>query len=422
MDHIIAENLDKYLNSTRLSMNQVAAKWGVSTPLLSQIKTGKKKAGLELGLKILREAGVDLNVRQQWLEERKTQGEESAKIFDDLKKERVEYRLQKNICEHLAANPILIDLFLDISLMKEKGLSWNGILKNFGEYGLDQVEFLVSAGLVEKRNDRFYIIQDKLPHAINAENSFGLMSGIFEIFRKKVVKQEFRGEFHFDITDVSQEGYEKLKELNIEFTKKMVNIIKETEQARTSGGIRVVAQNLIGVLKILIIAVFANVFIDNSYAQGNGLTGGASGKIITVDQVDVGELIAVPKQSFHYGKSPSTIIIDHEKKVKVEFQPGSFATPMFETKEEAVEGAVKINQIFKEGSINQDDARRLVQRYSVHCRDNSSDSMASNEAAKQIKKGSVVAIGFNVEQSYTPEGKPLFRAIGNYLIPCPTKN
>ena len=86
MKQIISENLTKYLSSTKLSMGQIASKWGVSTPLLSQIKSGKKKAGLELGLKILREAGVELTDRQKWLESRKTEGQESAKIFEDLKK------------------------------------------------------------------------------------------------------------------------------------------------------------------------------------------------------------------------------------------------------------------------------------------------------------------------------------------------
>jgi len=423
MEQIISESLNKYLGSTKLSMGQIASRWGVSTPLLSQIKSGKKKAGLELGLKILREAGVELTERQKWLEARKTEGEESAKIFEDLKKERTEFRLQKNICDHLTSNPILTDLFLDISLMKEKGFSWNGILKNYGEYGLEQIDFLMSSGLVRKEGDRYYIIQDKLPHALNPENSFGLMSGIFEIFKRKVKNEDFRGEFHFDITDVSQEGYEELKKLNIEYTKKMVAIIKNNEKPRVTGGIRVIAQNLVGILKVLIVVVLTGYFGQESYAQGNGLTGGASGKVISIDQINVGDLFGVARQSFSYGKTARSTVVDSERKLKVEFKPASLATPLFENKEDAIEGAVKVNQMFKSGSISREEARTLANRYQIHCGSSGTgNGMAMNEIERQIRKGSIVAIGFTVEQSFTPDGKPLYRAIGNYLLPCATKD
>lgn len=419
MEQLISESLNKYLGSTKLSMGQIASRWGVSTPLLSQIKSGKKKAGLELGLKILREAGVELTDRQKWLESRKTEGEESAKIFEDIKKERTEYRLQKNICDHLTSNPILTDLFLDISLMREKGFSWSGILKNYGEYGLEQVEFLMSSGLVRKEGERYFIVQDKLPHALNAENSFGLMSGIFEIFKRKVKNEDFRGEFHFDITDVSQEGYEELKKLNIEYTKKMVAIVKKNEQPRVTGGIRVIAQNLVGILKVFIIVILTGYLAQDSYAQGNGLTGGASGKVISIDQLSVGDLISFPKGSFSYGKTPRAIIVDHEKKLKVEFKPASLGTPFFETKQDAVDGAIKLNQLLKSGSVSREEALTLARRYMIHCSaGGSAPTVVMNEIETQIRSGAIVPIGFKVEQSYTPEGKPLYRAIGNYLLPC----
>lgn len=248
-DTVILENLNNYLDSTRLSMNQVAGKWGVSAPLLSQIKNGKKGPGIELGLRILREAGADLDTRKKWLENKKGNGDEVSKVYEDVRKERIEYKFQKDFCEHLEFNPILLDLFLDISLMNTKGFSWSGVLKNYGEYGLSQAQFLIDSGLVRKEDDRYFIIEDKLPHAIGPESSFGMMEAIFEVLKQKVKKEEFRGEFHFDITDVSPEGYEKLKELNIEFTKKMVDVIKQNEVPRLKGGIRVVAQNLVGVLK-----------------------------------------------------------------------------------------------------------------------------------------------------------------------------
>ncbi|PJB54251.1 MAG: hypothetical protein CO099_02550, partial [Bdellovibrio sp. CG_4_9_14_3_um_filter_39_7] len=105
------------------------------------------------------------------------------------------------------------------------------------------------------------------------------------------------------------------------------------------------------------------------------------------------------------------------------FKPASLATPLFESKEDAIEGAVKVNQMFKSGSISREEARTLANRYQIHCGSSGSgNGMAMNEIERQIRKGSIVAIGFIVEQSFTPDGKPLYRAIGNYLLPCATKD
>jgi transcriptional regulator with XRE-family HTH domain len=419
MDPIILDNLNQYLDSTRLSMNQVAGKWGVSAPLLSQIRNGKKGPGVELGLRILREAGADLETRKKWLENKKGNGDEVSKVYEDSRKERVEHRLQKNFCEHLEFNPILMDLFLDISLMKTAGFSWSGVLKNYGEYGLSQVQFLIDSGLVRKEDDRYFIVQDKLPHAMNSENSFGLMEAIFEVLKQKVKKEEFQGEFHFDIVDVSPEGYEKLKDLNIEFTKKMISVLKECEMPRLKGGKRIVAQNLVGVLKTLIVVMLVGLFgNDHSYAQGSGLTGGASGKFIAGDSMAIDMIDRAGRTSFTYGRTPRDITVSaNNKREKIQWKPINLATPEFTEKEEALKAAVRLNDILKNGGFSRSESRSIVQKYRSHCHTDGHTS-ALKRIYQEISKGGVKPVGFKVIESYSPEGTPRFRAVGNYLAPC----
>jgi len=423
MDPIILDNLNQYLDSTRLSMSQVAGKWGVSAPLLSQIRNGKKGPGVELGLRILREAGADLETRKSWLENKKGSGDEVSLVYNDCKKERVEHRLQKNFCEHLEFNPILMDLFLDISLMKNTGFSWSGVLKNYGEYGLSQVQFLLDAGLVRKEDDRFFIIQDKLPHAMNGENSFGLMEAIFEVLKQKVKKEEFQGEFHFDIVDVSPTAYEKLKELNIEFTKKMVAVIKESEMPRLKGGKRIVAQNLVGVLKTLVVVILLGLMGNqHSYAQGSGLTGGASGKFIAGENMAIEYISPAGRHSFSYGKSPRDIVISgsNDKRSRIEWKPINLATPQFSEKEEALKAAIRLNSLLTHGGFTQSEARSIVQKYRSHCKtDGASD--VKRRVQQEVSQGGIKPVGFKLVESYSPEGVPRFQAVGNYLAPCVEK-
>ena len=96
-------------------MDQVAKKWEISTAMLSQIKNGKKRAGIDLGLKILRESGANVEKRKSWLENRYTQeSKEYILVQEEFKRKKVEQSLQSEFCEMLESEPVLLDIFLDM--------------------------------------------------------------------------------------------------------------------------------------------------------------------------------------------------------------------------------------------------------------------------------------------------------------------
>ncbi|MDC1173909.1 hypothetical protein OAT67_00825 [Bacteriovoracaceae bacterium] len=357
----ISNSLEEYLNGTRLSMNQVATRWGVSTPLLSQIKNGKKKASLELGLKILRESGASINERKRWIESQGSKCSELGKVYKDEQKERVELKLKSNVSELLESHPIMIDIFLDISLMGTTGLSWNSILKNYGEYGFQYINQLIASGIVSKKNDRYFIVHENLPHALNLENSLGMMKSVFDRLKTSAQKEEFKGEFHFDLTDVSKEGYEKLKELNKEYSKKMIKIVKENEMPRIEGGVRIISQNITSILQCFCLIFL---FIGSptlTFAQGGGLTGGGSGMLVDDLNINIEDLKrAMPKGGFPT-KYPYKIRTQHfGETIELVYKPAAYATVYFSKKSDAIDSMIEMNKILQKGNLDSKEAKHIM--------------------------------------------------------------
>jgi transcriptional regulator with XRE-family HTH domain len=425
-DLIVSESLDNLLKGSRLSMNQIAGKWGVSAPLLSQIKNGKKKPSLELGLKILRESGATLEDRKRWMEERNAEGHELGRIYKDERKERVEFSLRKNIGELFESSPVLLDLFLDISLMKDKGLSWNGVFKNYGEYGLELSQTLIETGLVKKEGDRYFIVQDELTHTIDTENSLGIMKSVFESLKQKHKRDGFRGEFHFDLNDVSPQGYQQLKQLNVEYTRKMVAIIKENEMPRVRGGLRIVAQNLVSMLKCFVLLFVVAQGVDSTHAQGSGVSGGGSGKIVDSGAINIKELkrvLTVNSAGIGYpGRTPRALRIrDRGEHFELKYQTAAFLTPYFATEEAAVESVVELNKVLEHGNFGEKEATHIARNLPNRCKDwmgggNSNERRAMAKAFTQ--EGTIKPLGFKIHNSYTADGKPRFSAIAGFYIPC----
>lgn len=415
---LISESLERYVNGSRLSMSQIAERWGVSTALLSQIKNKKKTPSLDLGLKILRETGAPLDLRREWLTSfGKTQ--EVGLIIEDEKKERVEYKLKKSLSELFECNPILLDIFLDISFMKEKGFSWSGILKSYGEYGLSLVGLLIDSSIVEKRGDRYFIVKENIPHGINLESSFGIMKGTFDTLKQKVKKEEFRGEFHFDITDVSPQGYQKLKDLNIEYTKKAVAIIKENEMSRIKGGLRVVAQNIVALLKCFIfISLLPLCFNSPTFAQGSGLTGGGSGRLMQGMDSNISALRRSLKVENHGERLPYDIrTFSFGNRIDFEYHRAAVMTGFFASKEDVVDSVVEINKKVNEGKLSQTEMRSLMSNAPLRC----SLSLKAQEKRaleKIYKEGKIKPLGFKVNQSYSPDGTPRFQGVIQFALPC----
>jgi transcriptional regulator with XRE-family HTH domain len=277
---IISEHLVKYLAGTRLSMSQVAEKWGVSTALLSQIKNKKKVPGLELGLKILREGKADIEIREGWIKRETGEDGEVAKLQYDIERERNEIHMTEKVARQMQSDRLMADIFMDISYVNETGLDSQTIIREYGKLGLQKAAKLIGLGLVKLHQGKYIKNNFGKPHFFTPKTSFEFVGDVLKEQAKKLETGDFRGEFNFELNDVPEEVYEELKSMHKDYVTQVIEKIQMYQKPNLKGGRRVIVQMLTSALKcILFIIMITAINISGSWAgdEGNGLAGGASG-------------------------------------------------------------------------------------------------------------------------------------------------
>ena len=277
---LMAEHLNIYLSGTRLSMSQVAEKWGVSTALLSQIKNKKKVPVPRIRPKILREGKADISIREKWIKGETGNNGEVAKLHYDIERKRNEVQLTEKVARQIQSDRLMADIFIDISYMKEAGLSSQTIIREYGKHGISKAAKLIELGLVRLANGKYTKINLGIPHFFTPKTSFEFVGDILNEQAKKLETGDFRGEFNFELNDVPEEIYEELKTMHKDYIRQVIEKIQMYQQPNLKGGRRVIVQILTSALKcILFIFMFSITDLSSSWAidEGNGLAGGASG-------------------------------------------------------------------------------------------------------------------------------------------------
>lgn len=408
MNNLIADELNSYLGGTRLSMDQVAKKWSISTAMLSQIKNGKKRAGIDLGLKILRESGTDIETRKQWLDCRKSEeSNEYVMVKEEIKKKTVRTNLQEEFSKLLENEPVLLDIFLDIAIAEKAGISWNSIFKNYGEYGVELVSSLDETGLVRTEDNRFFIDAENAKFITNEITSFGIVKAIIEMQKTRKKRGQFQGELQYNVSDISKDAYSELIELNKSYVKKTRELIDGNEVHRLAGGIRVVCQSLVSVAKgTLCLLLVLNMF---STAEASGVEGGSSNKHLGgVEGGSTGLVLNTRKPRDFHGKfglkykyERTQLIVSHA----------------FNEKQVAVDAMIDLNKNFENGQYDSKTLRRMSIRHDEKCRGTTLDRVMK----KAGEKASIKPLGFSVTESFNGKGEPSYRVKADYYVPCEKK-
>lgn len=406
--NVVSDALNTYLSNTRLSMEQVAGKWNISSAMLSQIKNGKKRAGIDLGLKILRESGSDLDKRKTWLEKRHTEeSDEYHLIKEETQKRKIETTLQNEFSKILESQPILLDIFLDIALAEKNGISWNSIYKNYGDHGADLVMTLVDAKIVLHQDDKFFINEVNAYFISDDLTSFGIVKAIIELQQNRKRRNQFKGELKYDVTDISKEAYDELITLNKDYVGKVRVILQENEMHRLAGGIRVVCQSLVSLAKgSLCLLLLLSMFQTDSYAGGIG--GGASDQVAGGIGGGSSELIRAFKRPRDFtGRFGKRFI----------YEKASLSVPHhFTEKEQAVQEMVELNKRLVEGSYDKGILRRMNVRPNDKCK--SSQNLNSHSMRSALKKGGIKPLGFSLYESFSALGEPRFTIKADFYVPC----
>lgn len=245
---ILSEIVNKYLEESRLSLRQISKKWGMTSSMLSQLRNQKKTVGLNLGLKILRECGADIEIQKNWLqEELKRNSSEYESFLEDLSEDRKFQSIEKEGAQFLRSDLKKINLFLDIESMGEKGLSSNGIFKYHGLNGQKWANKMSELGLVEKTGDRFYIKKMNSWFVSDKETTHQVVTKILEDQREKYVYED-DSLINYFIGDVPEETFEEIKDLYMNFKKQVRVLIGKSDASRITDGKRIAFSMLLGEL------------------------------------------------------------------------------------------------------------------------------------------------------------------------------
>lgn len=271
--HLVANELQKFLDSSRLSLSGLAKRLNVSKAQLSLIKNSKKAPSLDLGLKILKYTGTGQDLRKQWaLGHLAQHSDEYEELENSVREELQKLKHTQSLCDRFEYNLTLMNIYLDV-VNSEKGITNYSIEKNYGKESLTLVEALNNAGLIEQKKD--VLVAANSRSVLTKRSSFNFMKTIFDDQRDKFDSGNWDGRFQFIMDDVDLEGQEKLQKLLQQTMKEAGEILKAHERPRSQGGKRMIFQVLSGMVKGPMLGlVFISLFSLNGFA--GGVEGGGS--------------------------------------------------------------------------------------------------------------------------------------------------
>ena len=278
-EQTLSMELNNYLSRSRLSMSQIASKLGVSKGHLSEIKNGKAQPALNTGLRILKTCGFSIDQRKAWAHfYNKTVSEEYFEVHDQWEKERPK-ELNEKVSTLLSSDIDLMNCYVDIVNSEEQGIEVTKLQDEYGKSIINKVKRLEIEGVLQIEEGNVLI--GPCDPIMTRNSSYELMKRVFDDQQLKYQTGDLNGKFKFEINDLSDEGYEALRELFDETMKQAAGIISDNKLNRDKGGKRYVFQTMVGQLKSVLMILFLGGFmaltsIGESYAQSGGLSGGST--------------------------------------------------------------------------------------------------------------------------------------------------
>jgi transcriptional regulator with XRE-family HTH domain len=282
---LLCQILGSYLNRSEVSLSSLATSLNISKSHLSDIKNAKARAGIDLGLKILKSCGATLETRREWLD---VSMREEIPEYEELQQLEAsgskETHLPENVGDQIGNNVELMHIALDIIEEKELGLSIAEFQDRYGKRGLQLVQLLISEGIVSSRYGRYYAEDVRL--ILSKRSSFSFVEGILREQREKHNAKTYEGRFEFQVDDVSEDVIKDLFNLHQEYMRGVAELIKKSRHLEKGKKVkRVFVQALSCVLRnnlaLLLITVAAFVCSSSLAVANQGGLGGGSNSVRT---------------------------------------------------------------------------------------------------------------------------------------------
>lgn len=274
--------LNVFLESSKLSLSQVAKKLGVSKGHLSEIKNGKAQPALNTGLRILKMCGLEAEQRKAWAHFYNTSiSEEYLEVHAAWQKENAR-KLNEKVSFLLARDLDLMNAYVDIVGEEDKGIHLVDLRYEYGRGIEGKLEKLVKQDViaVEQTDVGKLYKTGKVDPIMTKNSSYDLVKTLVDDQQMQYQAGEQKGKFKFHINDVDPEGHQLLVELLDRTMNEASKIMADHKKARKDGGERFAFEILLGKLKtfaFITLLGLATFFGDSSssFAQSGGLSGGS---------------------------------------------------------------------------------------------------------------------------------------------------
>lgn len=274
--------LNVFLESSKLSLSQVAKKLGVSKGHLSEIKNGKAQPALNTGLRILKMCGLEAEQRKAWAHFYNTSiSEEYLEVHAAWQKENAR-KLNEKVSFLLARDLDLMNAYVDIVGEEDKGIHLVDLRYEYGRGIEGKLEKLVKQDViaVEQTDLGKLYKTGKVDPIMTKNSSYDLVKTLVDDQQMQYQAGEHKGKFKFHINDVNPEGHQLLVELLDRTMNEASKIMADHKMARKEGGERFAFEILLGKLKtfaFITLLGLATFLGDSSstYAQNGGLSGGS---------------------------------------------------------------------------------------------------------------------------------------------------
>lgn len=287
----LSQVLEGYLSQNDLSLSSLANQLEVSKSHLSDIKNGKAKAGIDLGLKILKTCGADVAMRRDWLDiYMRNEIPEYQELQQSIVNQWTENKLSKEVGEQFENNLDLMHIALDIIETREIGLAQTDLASRYGEKGRNLADSLVTAGIAKSINSRYYADDKRL--ILSKKSSYSFVESILRDQRERHLTGSYEGRFEFQVDDVSEGTLQELFTLHQEYMKRLAEVIKKARHSeKPQKGKRVLIQALTCVLRnnlLIFVGVLLSGFAvgllngKTAIAADGGLGGGSNASRIQI--------------------------------------------------------------------------------------------------------------------------------------------
>jgi len=283
---MIREIIFNYLEKSTFTQAILADRLNVSARYFADVKNGKKKPSLKLGLKVINEfKNGNIQLKQKWINLHAAQAgnTEVLKFLKEKEMTQELNKLSKEISLKLANDVIgLYNAFCDILESKDKGITKGFLIENYGLSILKKLRLLVEKDFVREEDKKFFSKNSEyLMHS--RESTFRMVISLIKHEQNLWESGENEGFIRWNTWEIENERYNDYLDLLRRQHKEQVEFLEKHEKPISKGGVRVGSYIGLTLLRKMFLSILLVVFVFMgnldliASGQGGGIDPGGGG-------------------------------------------------------------------------------------------------------------------------------------------------